>query len=439
MRVLIVAHGFPPTHSAGAERRAERMANWLVANQHEVEVFALEKVDDTDFRVETVEQGGYKVHRVYYDVDGGDNPFRNSYEYAPIADAIRRVLTEARFDLVHLVSGFLLAAQAIHTAHECGLPVAVTLTEYWFLCTRLNLIRVRGDLCTGPESAQKCMRCLAEEQRRYQFLAQRAPRLLDAYWSLTQHLPFAQQAVDEMSRRQSVLREALNAANLVIAPSHYLSHKFAEYGFDTRRFRFIRQGLVRTPDHRPAAQEAPTEVLRLGYVGQMKPHKGVDLVIEAVAGLLESGRAVSLDLWGPEPEAPDYVARLKQRSSAYTAIRWRGQYAGAQVWDVLANFDVLVMPSRWYENSPNAILEAYAMGVPVIATDLGGMAELVEHEQSGLLFELDNAADLHNQIARLLDEPGLLQSLRAGIPPTKTLDQEMKEIVAHYERLVEHH
>jgi len=439
MWILIVAHGFPPTHSAGAERRAERMANWLVANQHEVEVFALEKVDDIGFRVETVHQNGYKVHRVYYNVNAGDNPFRNSYEYAPIADAIRGVLTGAKFDLVHLVSGFLLAAQAIHTAHECGLPVVVTLTEFWFLCTRLNLIRVRGDLCTGPESAQKCMRCLAEEQRRYQFLAQRAPKLLDAYWSLNQYLPFAQNAEEEMARRQTVLRDALNTANMVICPSHYLSYKFAEFGFDTRRFHFIRQGLARAPEHKPAAHEATADVLRLGYVGQMKPHKGVDLVIDAVAEIIESGRAVSLDLWGPEPEPPDYVVRLKRRSSAYGSIRWRGQYSGAQVWDVLASLDVLVMPSRWYENSPNAILEAYAMGVPVIATNLGGMAELVEHEQSGLLFELDNTADLCRQIVRLLDEPGLLHRLRAGIPPVKTLEQEMKEIVAHYERLIEHH
>jgi len=436
MRILIVAHGFPPTHSAGAQRRAERMANWLVANQHEVEVFAIEKIDDTGFRLETSSQGGYNVHRVFYNVYGGDNPFRNSYEFVPIADAIRNVLADRTFDLVHLVSGYLLAAQAIHVAHECNLPVVVTLTEYWFMCTRLNLIQARGRLCSGPETAEKCMRCMAEERRRYQFLARRAPRVMDTYWSLTQNLPFARKATEEIARRQGVLREALNAAELVISPSHYLTHKFAEFGFDTLRYLFIRQGLVRSAESQPASHESASGKLRLGYIGQIKAHKGVDLIVDAVVALLQSGRAVSLDLWGTETEAPEYVAQLKRRSSGYEAIRWRGQYVGAQVWDVLANFDVLVVPSRWYENSPNVILEAYAMGLPVIATNLGGMAELVEHGKSGLLFELDDKDDLRIQIERLLDEPNLLNLLRTGIPRVKTLDQEMQEIVAQYERLV---
>jgi glycosyltransferase involved in cell wall biosynthesis len=436
VRILIVAHGFPPTHGAGAERRAERMANWLVANHHEVEVFALEKIDDPHFRVETSLQGGYKVHRVFYNTYGGPNPFRNSYEYPPIADALRAVLAHGSFDLVHLVSGYLLAAQAINTPKAFGLPVVVTLTEYWFLCTRLNLIHHRGNLCSGPETDQKCMRCLAEERRPYQFLSSNAPRVLDAYWSLAQHLPAARSATAEMSRRHLTLRRALDAADLVICPSRYLISKFAEFGFDTQHYRFIRQGLVRSPDAHPATAGGESDILRLGYVGQIKAHKGVDLFVDAVTALLDSGRRVSLDIWGDESAAPEYVTQLKGRTAAYPAIRWNGQYSGAKVWDVLAKLDALVVPSRWYENSPTVILEAYAMHLPVVATNLGGMAELVEHESSGLLFELNDAGDLRRQLERLLDESDLLERLRAGIPPVKTVDQEMNEIVAHYERLI---
>jgi glycosyltransferase involved in cell wall biosynthesis len=435
MRILIAAHGFPPTHSAGAERRAERMAHWLVANHHEVEVFALEKIDDPNFRVETASQGGYRVHRVFYNTYGGENPFRNSYDFPPIADALRSVLAQGDFDLVHLISGYLLAAQAINTPKEFGLPVVATLTEYWFMCTRLNLIQARGSLCSGPETDQKCMRCLAEEKRPYRFLASKAPSVLDAYWSLAQHFPSSRRATDEMARRQAALRTALDAADLVVCPSRYLVGKFAEFGFDTRRYLFLRQGLARSPDIQPASRESAG--LRLGYIGQIKAHKGVDLLVDAAASLMDSGWKVTLDLWGSESAAPNYVARLKRRSAGYSAIRWNGQYAGAKVWEVLANLDVLVVPSRWYENSPNAILEAYAMGLPVVATNLGGMAELVQHDFSGLLFDLNSADGLRRQLARLLDEPDLLRRLRAGIPPVKTLDQEMQELVAHYERLIE--
>ncbi len=151
--------------------------------------------------------------------------------------------------------------------------------------------------------------------------------------------------------------------------------------------------------------------------------------------MLQAGLEVSLDLWGSETEEPDYVAALKARTAAWPSVRWNGRYTGAFVWEALASIDVLVVPSRWYENSPNAILEAYEMQVPVVATDLGGMAELVQHGRTGLLFALNDAADLQAQLVRLRSEPGLLQSLRDGIPAVKSVDDEMHELVGRYAAL----
>ncbi|MBZ0277075.1 MAG: glycosyltransferase [Anaerolineae bacterium] len=434
MRILIAAHGFPPTHSAGAERRAERMARWLAANGHVVEVFAVEKLDEPGFRVETTMQDGFKVHRLYYDVKAGDF-FHNLYDYPAAGEALRAVLAQGQFDLVHVVSGYLLGGQAIHTVREAGLPVVITLTEYWFMCARLNLIQPTGALCNGPETDEKCMRCLMEDKRRYRLPAQSAPQVMDAFWSVAQRFPFAVKQTAQIHERQQTLRQALDAATLVICPSHYLISKFAEFGFDTGSFIFLRQGLATPVGNKPTVERADS-TLRLGYTGQIKRHKGVDLLVDAVVGLLDAGQAVSLDLWGSETEEPDYVAQLKAQTAHYPAIHWNGRYTGAKVWEVLAGLDVMVMPSRWYENSPNVILEAYEMGVPMIVTDLGGMAELVEHETSGLVFELNNAEDLRRQIERLLHEPGLLDKLRAGIPPVKTIEQEMREIVGHYEQLM---
>jgi glycosyltransferase involved in cell wall biosynthesis len=410
------------------------MARWLSANGHTVEVFAVEKLDEPGFRVETTVQDGFTIHRLYYDVKAGD-AFRNLYDYPPAGDALRAVLAKGQFDLVHIVSGYLLGGQAIHTAREAGLPVVITLTEYWFMCARLNLIQATGALCTGPESDEKCMRCLMEDKRRYRIGAQAVPPLMDAFWSVAQRLPFASAQTAQIAERQTTLRRALDAATLVICPSHYLINKFGEFGFDTERFVFLRQGLATPTGDKPAV-ERQDSTLRLGYTGQIKRHKGVDLLVDAVVALLDAGEAVSLDLWGSETEEPAYVADLKAQTASYPAIHWNGRYTGAKVWEVLAGLDVMVMPSRWYENSPNVILEAYEMGVPMVVTNLGGMAELVQHEHNGLVFTLNDASDLRHQVARLLHEPGLLGHLRAGIPPVKTIDTEMREIVGFYAGLL---
>ena len=118
MRILIAVHGYPPTHSAGAERQAERMAQWLHKHGHHIEVFALESVSTPGFKVESSEQDGITIHRVTYSASDGADSFRVRYDYAPLGDAIRKILTERQFDLLHIISGYWLGGQAIHTAKK---------------------------------------------------------------------------------------------------------------------------------------------------------------------------------------------------------------------------------------------------------------------------------------------------------------------------------
>ena len=96
-----------------------------------------------------------------------------------------------------------------------------------------------------------------------------------------------------------------------------------------------------------------------------------------------------------------------------------GGFVAADMERVYASFDCLIVPSLWWENAPFVIREAYARGRPVIASNLGGMAESVRDGVDGLLFPVGDTAALAACIQRLHEEPGLLERLRAGIrPPT---------------------
>ena len=163
------------------------MADWLAANGHDVEVFAIERVDEPCFQRERTSHGQgapYAVHRVSFDAAGRGGFFHNSYDYPPIGEALRAVLKAGRFDLVHLICGYLLAAQTIDAANRERLPVVFTLTEFWPMCARLNLLTARGELCDGPETPDKCVRCMAEDKRRFRLLADLAPPLANLYWSV---------------------------------------------------------------------------------------------------------------------------------------------------------------------------------------------------------------------------------------------------------------
>jgi glycosyltransferase involved in cell wall biosynthesis len=440
MNILLASHGFPPTHSAGAERRAERMAKWLNSQGHRVVVFTVERVNDPHEHMETTEQDGFIVHRLYFDLStvGSGEPFHNFYDNPFVRERLEFVLDSEQFDLVHIVCGYLLGVPAIEVSKQFGLPLAITLTEFWFMCTRLNLIQMTGALCSGPESVNKCTRCLLEDKRRYRLPAQNIPALMDMFWPVSHQIGLTADMQRMVIDRQTRLKHALEMVDLVICPSQFLIDKFKEFGFNTERFIHIRQGLVapvsQDENHRQwQMQDTP---LQFTYVGQIKYHKGVDILIEAFIDLLKINPNIRLELWGNETESPDYVNRLKQRSKQYPAIHWNGPFIGNKIWDILRQTDALVVPSRWYENSPNAILEAFSMGVPVITTNLGGMAELVKHEQNGLLFELDRPDDLRTQLSRLVQDQTLLPRLREGIPKIKTLNQEMTDMLEEYHQLI---
>lgn len=437
MRILIALHGFPPTHTAGAERQAERMAHWLIQHDFDVEVFAIENVKSKTVQLETADENGLLVHRLSYDLGKDGGSFRNLYDHPNVVQALTDVLVTKPFDLVHIISGYLLGSGAINAIRSLHIPVIVSPMEYWFLCDHLNLIQSTGELCSGPESDQKCARCLLEMKRRYRIPAQIAAPLANSFWKIGLNLPFGEHMIEDVRERRQQLSSALNAADMVICNSRFLISKFNEFGFDTEHYHYLRQGLAATPQQTPRAR--PEGSLRVGYIGQIKHHKGVDLLINAVIRLLKDGHPVSLDLWGGESAEPEYSQHLRQQSQPYPSIRWNGVYTGNQVWDILANFDLLVVPSRWYENSPNVILEAHHSHLPVVATRLGGMAEMVQHETNGLLFQLNSVDDLYKQLRRFFTEPDLHDRLQSGITPARTIDEEMQDTVQYYHQLVGQH
>lgn len=434
MRILFACHGFPPLQNAGAERAAERVAAWMAANGHQVQVLTVADLT-TEGPLTTVEQSGLLVHRLSYNINSGGQPFQKTYNHPSVLAGLEELFSHNQYDLIHIISGYLLAGPVIRLARERGIPVVITLTEFFFMCPRLNLMHPDMSLCYGPESVEKCARCCTEEKRRYQTLRNISPLLMDMWWSIYQQTPGAHRYHQAVLDRQNELKQLLESVDSVICPSQFIIHKFAEYGFDTSKFVFIQHGL-NYPSNTIAVRPDKPGSLKLGFIGQIKAHKGVDLPIEVVLSLLEAGYKPSLQIWGDPNDQPAYSQPLMEKTKDQPAVQWNGAFRGNQVWSILNHMDVLVVPSRWFENCPTVILEAFAMGVPVIAARAGGMAELVSHGKNGLLFSMNDADDLRAQVKCLLDDVDLLRALRSEARLLRSGNKEAEEIFALYQHVV---
>jgi glycosyltransferase involved in cell wall biosynthesis len=269
--------------------------------------------------------------------------------------------------------------------------------------------------------------------RRFRLPAQVWRQPSDAFWWLSDRSSALGSAlnVPHFAERLRSGVDALNQADALIAPSQYLADVYARYGVDPGKIRVWRQGV--DMDRCLLRTESPA--LRVAYLGQVKYHKGVDLLLDAWSAL-HSPVPRNLVIYGSDKGEQKYGERIRRQLAGLDGATWAEPFPREEIWSVLSNLDVIVIPSRWVENSPNVILEAQAAGVVVVGTDLGGVAEMVRHGENGLLFEPDNAADLAAQLQRLLDDPTLLPHLRSNPPPFQSHITEVEQIESLYESLV---
>lgn len=431
MKIVIGVHHFPPTYTAGAEQEAYRMAQSLRQRGHDIRVICVERIDQPSPERLLWQDDVYDdipVRRLFFNLADAPDMFRYAYDNQWVAQHLDQYLAEQKPDLFHLISGYLLSGSTIPVAHKHNLPVVVSLMDFWFLCPRITMLRSNGDVSTFPIQASVCARCLGEEQRRYRWLDQRLPGLMDHYWRRQTD------RIQQVAERQAFLQQTLNQAEAIICRSHFFERVFAESGIALSKLTFSRQGFDMPEIEASLLVKTPSTRLRVGYFGQIAPHKGVDVLFAAASQL--PSLPLTVHAYGNITPFPDYTRRLEALSQKDNRLHLAGLYQAHDVGRVLQNIDVLVVPSLWYENSPNVIVEAFAHRTPVIVSDLGGMAELVTHGQDGLRFEAGNAAALAQQLRHLIEEPALLGQLQAGIQPVKTVAQEIDELEAIYQRVV---
>lgn len=430
MKILIAVHHFPPRYTGGAEWRAYRTAAALQRRGHEVQAVAIERIDAGPAQGAAGEDEwfeGVKVRRLSYNLANSPDPLRYEFDNPWVGEYLHRLLEEYRPDVFHLIGGYLMSGRALLVSTELQIPTVLTLTDFWFLCKRISMLRSDGSISTLPIDPHTCARCLAEEKRRYRLPARYFPALMDQFWRRR-----AGQA-GLLRERLEFLMETLNKVDVIISPSEFLRSIYVEAGVEPERILFSRQGRDFPGLTAQHLEKTPSQTLRVGYTGQIAWHKGVHVLFEAALSL--PGLPIQVQVFGDEAHFPAYASELRRRAGTDPRLNLCGVYPPEQVSRVFQNLDVLVVPSLWYENSPNVILEAFAHRTPVIASNLGGMAELVQHDQNGLLFQTGDSADLARQLRRLVEEPDLAARLSSGVGPIRSSAEEIDELEGIYQRV----
>ena len=448
MRVLVVVHGFPPAAQGGSEIYAYEHARTL-RERHGDEVLVLTREQDPA-RDEYVPR---REVRKGLSVAWINNTFREArsfeetYRNAAIDAVADRLIREFEPDVAHVHHLTCLSTNIVGSLARRGIPVVFTLHDFWLMCHRGQLLDVDYRVCDGPASGggSACHGCLGPAAgassgafaaaSAFRAIERRLPapahQLRRAVSRLVSVAPRGAAVEDAAVARLRHMHRVCADVAMFFAPSRHMRDRFIQFGVDSGRVVFSPYGF----DHRPFKRSHHTSSpqLRLGFLGSLMVSKAPHVLLEAVRRLPRG--AVTVDLFGaPCAYHGDDSYRGKLAPLlAPSFVHVHGPIAHEQIAEALASIDVLVVPSIWPENSPLVIQEAFLAGVPVVASRIGGIPEAVTHGRNGLLFEPGSVDDLTRALTRLVEEPHLVGSLRAGIPPVRTIEDDVEFTRGVYE------
>ncbi|MCB0153399.1 MAG: glycosyltransferase family 4 protein [Anaerolineae bacterium] len=442
MKITLCTHRFLPRFSAGVEVYTLRLAKALKDWGHQVHLISGEPESRPDLSVEVREEvyDGLPLTRICYDFERRAVHRRAAYNDPSITAEIQASLRRWQPELVHATSLSLLMAGAIEAAAELHLPLVYTASDFVLTCRRGTYLTGDNRICAEKETHSRCAACMGPQgsleiglERLWRLTPKPLGRTLlpRLETALGKKADFVH-AAESIAHRLNYLPHWRQQISRIIAPSSHMRDMFVLNGYPTQQIVVSPYGVELPPANFRKTQAAQ---LRFGFIGRITPVKGVHLLVEAFKQLPQPGNARLTIYGGPDLRATAYSQALQAQAGPY--LHFAGPVENSRLADLYQELDVLVVPSIWVENSPITILEAQAYHTPVIASDLPGIAYLIQNEVNGLIFPNHNAEALAGQMFRCLASPQLVAQLTTASRPVMSITDEAQMITELYQNVID--
>ena len=378
MRVLLVNDW--TTAEGGVENYVVRLHDGLCALGDDVRILA-----------SRAGEAGLRAHHL---VPGSRSPLVQAF--AQVADprvaiAARRVVRSFRPDAVHVSMFELLLSPAVFLAFR-GTRTVVNVGWYKPVCPTGHKLLPDGRRCGhvmgAPCRAERCLGAVRYSRERARYAA---------------------------------LRSALAAADEIVVPSDWMRAELERVGL---RSTVVGRSVALPPS---SYRRRRTARPLIAYLGRLSPEKGVSDLLRAVGRLERKGVGLGLEIAGDGPSARSL--RSEAAALGLSDVAFVGHVPHEAIDDLFGRAWALVLPTRWAEPFGNVVVEALVRGVPVIATDGGGPAELVRPGRSGTLVPSADVEALASAIEELVTGRAF---------PSGTIDEELRAEIAGRHEASEH-
>ncbi len=405
-KILFLTHQFFPNHITGTEKLTLTTSQYLQKIGYDPVVVTYSPSEPfqsftgftdgcyfNEYIYEGIRVISFRAANETPDLSG-----RIHLEY--VDDFAQMILEQEKPALVHAmhmmrVGTFLLVAKRL------GIPYGLSLTDYWMVCHKAQMIRDNGELCGGCDEGRNCLANCGGL------------------------------APDYYAKRYAASREILKDSSFNMVSSGFLQHVF-NLCIDDFVSTYIPYGL----DYSYIAPKIQPHIngsgIRFGFIGTLSEHKGIQVLLNAIPHVQD--HACKFFIYGDGPMRGEVEALAKTDPR----VEYRGLYQKGDTLEVFANIDVALVVSLWYENSPLILQELMASTIPVIASNIGSLPELVTGGVDGFLIKPGNDKELAKVITSICNNPKILNDLKKNLMklPRTTIEQQCFGIVELYEEML---
>jgi len=355
-------------------------------------------------------------------------------------DSFAAILDEEKPEIVHLHAlTSAISLRTVLTIKRRGIPVVFTYHTPTVTCARGTLLRWGTEICDGQLREFLCTCCLLDKlgvkPPVAHLLATFPPALGTMFDSHQGGIWTALRMRSLIHLKHAATRHFLTEMHRIVVLCSWTQDLLAGNGIPPAKMVLSPHGLTAdAPVVTPVALPPPP--IKLAFFGRIDPVKGIDLVIRALRELPDA--PFTLDIYGiTQPGAEKYRDFLVELAGNDHRIVFKTPLPNQAIIPTLHDYHFLVVPSQVLETGPLVVLEAFAAGTPIIGSNLGGIAELVEHEVNGLLVEYNSVSEWKRAFQTVLEDDTLYTKLKAGIRPPRTMADIAKEMLLIYSSLLQ--
>jgi glycosyltransferase involved in cell wall biosynthesis len=281
-------------------------------------------------------------------------------------------------DIVHLNNfAHQISPSILHVLRKHKIPAVMTMRDYKMVCASYSMF----------VKVQPCEKC--KNGKYYHCILQRCTKG-SAVKSAVNTL--------EMYLHHKILH-IYDGINIYISPSKFLKSKVKEMGFQHEVVYL--PNFVDVETMQPLYESQEKSIV---YIGRLSHEKGIETLLEAVKGV-----DVKLKIIGDGPLTDSLINKSKK--DQIQNVDFMGYMKGEDLHNEIKKSILMVTPSEWYENNPRTVIEAFALGKPVIGARIGGIPELVRDWETGITFEAGNVYDLRDKIQSMLQNRARLPEM----------------------------